>query len=58
MFVLPSWAVHEHANASEQQRAILFAVHDTPLLRAVDKYRIAAAESPRQCVTGSFRSAG
>lgn len=54
MFVLPSWATHEHLNASSDERAILFAVHDTPLLKAVDKYRIEAAPSPHQTVVGSF----
>jgi gentisate 1,2-dioxygenase len=41
-FVIPSWAVHEHINESTDQRAVLFSVHDTPLLRAVNKYRVAA----------------
>jgi gentisate 1,2-dioxygenase len=54
MFVLPGWATHEHLNASDDERAILFAVHDTPLLRAVDKYRIAPAEQTHQTVTGTF----
>lgn len=54
MFVLPSWATHEHLNASGSDRAILFAVHDTPLLRAVDKYRTEPAPVERQAVTGTF----
>ena len=54
MFVLPSWAVHEHLNASDQDRAILFAVHDTPLMQAVDKYRIEPAREAHQTVTDSF----
>jgi gentisate 1,2-dioxygenase len=53
MFVLPSWAAHEHVNASADERAVLFAVHDTPLLKMVDKYRVEALED-RQHVTGSF----
>lgn len=57
MFVLPSWAVHEHLNVSDHERAILFAVHDTPLLRAVDKYRVAPAADRHQAVTERF-SAG
>lgn len=52
MFVLPSWAVHEHRNASDDERAILFAVHDTPLLRMTDKYRITRASAQR--VTATF----
>jgi gentisate 1,2-dioxygenase len=54
MFVLPSWAAHEHANASRDKSAILFAVHDTPLLQAVDKYRIAPCDSEHQQIRGRF----
>ena len=39
IFVLPSWAVHEHANASETEDACLFAFHDLPVLRALALYR-------------------
>lgn len=58
-FVVPSWAVHEHVNASDDDRAILFAVHDTPLLRAVDKYRIEPLDTGdgRQVVGGEFTTA-
>jgi gentisate 1,2-dioxygenase len=42
MFVIPSWAAHEHLNAATDERAILFSAHDTPLLRALDKYRVEA----------------
>jgi len=38
-FVVPSWAVHEHHNLSQDKRAILFSMHDTPLLTALHKYR-------------------
>jgi gentisate 1,2-dioxygenase len=55
MFVLPSWATHEHLNASTDERAILFAVHDTPLLRLTDKYRVESA--PAQAVTADFPAA-
>ncbi|MDT4936568.1 MAG: gentisate 1,2-dioxygenase [Pseudonocardiales bacterium] len=54
MFVIPSWATHEHVNLDERDRAILFAVHDTPLLKAVDKYRTEHHEQCRQTVTGEF----
>ena len=40
MFVIPSWAVHEHINTDPEHRALLFSVHDTPLIRAVDKFRV------------------
>lgn len=39
MFTIPSWAVHEHLNEDGNERAILFSVHDTPLLKALDKLR-------------------
>ena len=45
VFVVPTWATHEHVNASSTERAILFSVHDTPLLRMLDKYRVEALEA-------------
>ena len=36
---MPSWAIHEHCNGSNDERAILFSIQDTPLLQALDKYR-------------------
>ncbi len=54
MFVLPGWAAHEHVNASPDERAILFSVHDTPLLRALDKYRVEPCAERHQDVTGEF----
>jgi gentisate 1,2-dioxygenase len=58
MFVLPSWATHEHLNADADGRAILFSVHDSPLLKAVDKYRVEPHTSDHQEVTGEFDAAG
>ncbi len=54
MFVLPSWAVHEHRNDRDDEPATLFAVHDTPLMKLVDKYRVAPHDSEHQTVTGTF----
>jgi gentisate 1,2-dioxygenase len=54
MFALPSWATHEHRNASADERAILFSVHDTPVLRALDKYRVEPLPEGRQAVSGDF----
>ena len=56
VFVIPSWSVHEHVNASESTRAILFSAHDFPLLRALDKFRVAPyeADGGRQVVVGEF----
>lgn len=39
MFVIPTWAYHEHLNESKSERAILFSIHDTPVLAALGKYR-------------------
>ena len=56
MFVLPSWALHEHLNASTNERAILFSMHDIPLLVAMNKHReeAYAENGGHQVVTGSF----
>lgn len=32
IFALPSWAVHEHANASSTKDAVLFSIQDSPVL--------------------------
>jgi gentisate 1,2-dioxygenase len=58
MFVLPSWAIHEHLNASPDERALLFSVHDTPLARMVDKYRVEPHADQHQQVTGTFHATG
>jgi gentisate 1,2-dioxygenase len=57
MLVIPSWATHEHLN-QEADPALLFSVHDTPLLKAVCKYRREPHDSPdgRQRVTGEFNA--
>jgi gentisate 1,2-dioxygenase len=39
MFVIPSWAYHEHHNTSKSERAILFSIQDTPIMVALNKYR-------------------
>ncbi len=56
MFVVPSWAVHEHINWSGDERAILFSIQDTPLLQAVNKYREEACteNGGYQVVSGVF----
>ena len=38
ILVVPSWALHEHANSSRSQDAVLFSIHDTPVLRKTDLY--------------------
>lgn len=53
MFVVPSWAWHEHANDSGQE-AILFSIQDGPIMKALALYREEALEekSGHQTVTG------
>jgi gentisate 1,2-dioxygenase len=38
-FVVPLWHWHEHANRSAKEEAILFSMHDTPILQAFGLYR-------------------
>jgi gentisate 1,2-dioxygenase len=57
MFVIPSWATHEHRNADAEARALLFSVHDTPLLKALDKFRVEPHGEPHQEVVGEFTGA-
>jgi gentisate 1,2-dioxygenase len=42
LFVVPTWAWHEHA--SRDGEAVLFSVHDTPVMRALGLYREQAYE--------------
>ncbi len=39
VFTIPSWACHEHANASQTESAALFAFTDTPVMQALGLYR-------------------
>ena len=39
IFCVPSWATHEHANASEAEEACLFSFNDLPAMRALALYR-------------------
>lgn len=59
MFVIPGWAWHEHCNASSEERATLFSIQDTPVMRALNKYREEAytENDGHQSVTGVFRPA-
>ncbi len=38
-FIVPLWSWHEHANASSTEEAILFSMHDEPILQAFGLYR-------------------
>ena len=39
IFCVPSWAWHEHANASDRDDACLFTFNDLPVMRALGLYR-------------------
>ena len=39
IFCVPSWAWHEHANASDSEEACLFCLSDLPVMRALGLYR-------------------
>jgi len=51
VFVVPSWAVHEHVNASASEDAVLFSFTDQPVMRALGLYR----EQPFD-MNGGFQS--
>lgn len=38
-FIVPLWSWHEHANSSSKEEALLFSLHDTPVLKAFGLYR-------------------
>jgi gentisate 1,2-dioxygenase len=39
IITLPSWALHEHANPSARDAAVLFSIQDRPVLEALGLYR-------------------
>jgi gentisate 1,2-dioxygenase len=39
IFAVPSWAVHQHVNASRSRDAVLFSYSNEPLLKALGLYR-------------------
>ncbi len=39
IFTLPAWALHEHANPSASEDAILFSINDFPTLQALGLYK-------------------
>jgi gentisate 1,2-dioxygenase len=44
IFAVPTWAWHEHANASPSDEAILFSINDLPPMQALALYREQAYE--------------
>jgi len=56
ILVLPSWALHEHANASSRDPAVLFSIQDRPVLEALGLYReeACADQGGHQAATSVF----
>ena len=56
ILVLPSWAVHEHANLSAREAAVLFSIQDRPVLEALGLYQETAfpENGGHQTVTSTF----
>jgi gentisate 1,2-dioxygenase len=56
ILVLPSWALHEHANVSTRDAAVLFSIQDRPVLEALALYREEAFtdNGGHQAVTSTF----
>src|SRR5262249_24959138 len=56
ILVLPSWALHEHANTSSRDAAVLFSIQDRPVLEALGLYQEAefADNGGHQPVTSTF----
>jgi gentisate 1,2-dioxygenase len=56
ILTLPSWALHEHANVSGREPAVLFSIQDRPVLEALGLYReeTPAGDGGHQAVTSTF----
>jgi gentisate 1,2-dioxygenase len=58
IITLPSWALHEHANLSPRDPAILFSIQDRPVLTALGLYREEAFgdNGGHQTVVSTFKA--
>lgn len=56
IFVVPTWAWHEHANRSATEDAILFSLSDAPLIRALGLYSEQQFPDGRQPVAEHLRA--
>jgi len=56
IIALPPWALHEHANTSAKDDAVLFSIQDTPVLQALGLYHEEAlvGNDGHQNVTSAF----
>ena len=57
VITLPSWALHEHANTSPGDPAVLFSIQDRPVLEALGLYReeALAEGAGQQAVSSTFK---
>ena len=57
IITLPAWALHEHANLSPHEPAVLFSIQDRPVLEALGLYREEALtdNGGHQRVTSTWR---
>jgi gentisate 1,2-dioxygenase len=58
IITLPPWALHEHANRSTRDAAILFSIQDRPVLESLGLYREEAYtdNGGHQTVTSTFKA--
>jgi len=58
IITLPSWALHEHANRSARDAAVLFSIQDRPVLEALGLYREEAYtdNGGHQAVASTFKA--
>ncbi len=56
IIALPPWAIHEHANSSAQDDAVLFSIQDAPVLSALGLFyeETYNADGGHQAVTSKF----
>jgi gentisate 1,2-dioxygenase len=56
ILALPPWALHEHANGSAIEDAVLFSIQDTPVLNALGLYyeEALSENGGRQKITSTF----
>jgi gentisate 1,2-dioxygenase len=56
ILTLPPWALHEHANPSARESAVLFSIQDRPVLEVLGLYRDEAFtdNNGHQAVTSAF----
>ncbi len=57
IIALPPWAVHEHANASKSEDAVLFSIQDSPVFHALGLYyeEALSENGGHQEVTSAFK---